>query len=65
LLHLHYGFILPLPIPHKIWQLGPKDRDIFTKATGISLVDGSVFAAGLGKVVYNSIEDLVAKQQPL
>jgi hypothetical protein len=63
LLHLHYGFIPPLPMPHEIWQLGPKNR-VFTKATGISLVDGSIFTTGLRKVMYNFIEDLVAKRQP-
>jgi hypothetical protein len=64
MLHLHYGFILPLPMPHEIWQLGPKDRDVFTKATGISSVDHSIFTTGLGKVMYNFIEDLVTKWQP-
>jgi hypothetical protein len=49
---------------HKIWQLKPKDRDISTKATGISSVNGSVFITGLRKVMYNIIEDLIAKQQP-
>jgi hypothetical protein len=64
LLHLHYGFIPPLPMPYEISQLGPKNRDVFTKATGISLVDGSIFTTGLGKVMYNFIKDLVAKRQP-
>jgi hypothetical protein len=64
LLHLHYGFIPPLPMPYKIWQLGPKNGDVFTKATGISSVDGSVLTTGLRKVTYNFIEDLIAKQQP-
>jgi hypothetical protein len=51
-------------MPYKIWQLGPKDGDVFTTVTGISSVDGSIFTAGLGKVIYNFTEDLIAKQQP-
>jgi hypothetical protein len=40
------------------------DRDIFTEATGILSVDGSAFTTGLGKVMYNFIEDLIEKRQP-
>jgi hypothetical protein len=52
LLHMHYRFIQLLLMPHEMWQLRPKDEDIFTKATDISSVNGSIFTIGLGKVMY-------------